>query len=355
MIGNGFDLNLGLKTGYKDFYKYYTEKAPESDFSKSIQSNYELWADLELGLGNYLENVTESSLDDFLSAKEEMENLLIEYLKNEEQCFQISDPKVLSTDFQKKIKNMYTEFDATNQNLYNQLVLSSNEQIDFSFITFNYTNTLDKIIECVSKNCTPFHTHIHNSNTKTDIISAPLHIHGTLDDREMILGINDVSQINNDVLRNNVDLADYIVKTNVNRGLGQGKIDKAKGMINESRYLCLFGLSIGDTDSYWWAYIIDWLLKDQNRHLVIFVNSKTTVQSAQQTIRFQKRHKRNFLKKTTKEINEAIMNQIIIIPNSRIFTFSGIAVEKQKHENHPKGLFPVKIEVDEEKETLVVS
>ena len=154
-----------------------------------------------------------------------------EYLKNEEQCFQISNPKVLSTDFQKKIKNMYTEFDATNQSLYNQLVLSSNEQIDFSLITFNYTNTLDKIIECVSKNCTPFHTHIHNSNTKTDIISAPLHIHGTLDDREMILGINDVSQINNDALRNNVDLADYIVKTNVNRELGQGKIDKAKEFI----------------------------------------------------------------------------------------------------------------------------
>ena len=49
MIGNGFDLNLNLKTGYKDFYKYYIENTKEDIISKSIKNNYELWADLELG------------------------------------------------------------------------------------------------------------------------------------------------------------------------------------------------------------------------------------------------------------------------------------------------------------------
>lgn len=28
LLGNGFDLNLGLSTSYKDFYSYYTKKEP---------------------------------------------------------------------------------------------------------------------------------------------------------------------------------------------------------------------------------------------------------------------------------------------------------------------------------------
>lgn len=27
LLGNGFDLNLGLLTSYKDFYSYYTKKS----------------------------------------------------------------------------------------------------------------------------------------------------------------------------------------------------------------------------------------------------------------------------------------------------------------------------------------
>lgn len=30
-IGNGFDLNLGLKTRYKDFYKYFKENVRRSN------------------------------------------------------------------------------------------------------------------------------------------------------------------------------------------------------------------------------------------------------------------------------------------------------------------------------------
>ena len=41
-IGNGFDLNLGLKTGYKSFYEYYTKACPEDMLSKAISADYEL-------------------------------------------------------------------------------------------------------------------------------------------------------------------------------------------------------------------------------------------------------------------------------------------------------------------------
>jgi hypothetical protein len=69
LLGNGFDLNLGLSTSYKDFYSYYTKKEPNDFIAKSISKNYELWSDLELGLGKFLKIVKEDQINDFLNSK----------------------------------------------------------------------------------------------------------------------------------------------------------------------------------------------------------------------------------------------------------------------------------------------
>lgn len=39
LLGNGFDLNLGLSTSYKDFYSYYTKKEPNDFIAKSDHSS----------------------------------------------------------------------------------------------------------------------------------------------------------------------------------------------------------------------------------------------------------------------------------------------------------------------------
>ena len=57
LIGNGFDLNLGLNTGYKDFLKeyvriksnvYYLDK-----FKEDILENFDTWASAEEAFGKY--------------------------------------------------------------------------------------------------------------------------------------------------------------------------------------------------------------------------------------------------------------------------------------------------------------
>lgn len=53
LVGNGFDLNLGLRTSYETFYKYYIKKEPHDLIAKFIKDDYRLWADLELGLGEF--------------------------------------------------------------------------------------------------------------------------------------------------------------------------------------------------------------------------------------------------------------------------------------------------------------
>ena len=56
LIGNGFDLNLGLKTTYKDFYKNYlmtldSEVINNNVLYKHIDKNIEDWVDFETRLG----------------------------------------------------------------------------------------------------------------------------------------------------------------------------------------------------------------------------------------------------------------------------------------------------------------
>ena len=62
LIGNGFDLKLGLNTRYSDFYSYYHEKASkESIILKWMKEDDDKgnWADLEMALGNKINDIDE--------------------------------------------------------------------------------------------------------------------------------------------------------------------------------------------------------------------------------------------------------------------------------------------------------
>ncbi|MEB2787271.1 AbiH family protein [Algoriphagus persicinus] len=68
LIGNGFDLNLGMNTRYADFYEYYNKYIKSSSpkvltLKNEISENLQNWSDLELALGQYSSNW--GSLDDF--------------------------------------------------------------------------------------------------------------------------------------------------------------------------------------------------------------------------------------------------------------------------------------------------
>ena len=57
LIGNGFDLNLGLATAYSDFVKYYKETDAEKNvlikFRQDISDNEAHWSAAEIEMGRY--------------------------------------------------------------------------------------------------------------------------------------------------------------------------------------------------------------------------------------------------------------------------------------------------------------
>lgn len=332
MIGNGFDLNLDLKTGYADFYKYYKEKTKDDIILRSIKNNYELWADLEVGLGLLLKEIDESQIDEFLDAKANLEFHLTEYLTKENSRIKIEDKTKFTEEFSNKILNFYDGFCTEDKNQLNAEIHVTNGSILYQFITFNYTDVLDKMIEIVRNEKKPFGNHSTSTNNYSDIICKPHHVHGTLDGDDLVLCVDNPSQIANEAFQSDRRITDYMIKTNVNKELGGRKTEIAKEIIDNSRYICLYGLSIGDTDSTWWKYLIEWLKKSEKNRLVLFVRDDSKVhRSGSESIRIRNNKRAYFGKRAgcvDDELYNKISNKIIVVRNSKIFTYENIVTEE---------------------------
>ena len=167
IIGNGFDLNLGMKTSYRDFLKYYTTQKESNDNflikyinHKKLNSeskSEENWYDIEYLLGEYSkDNPNDEIREEFIHLK----NHLNEYLKNE-------DKRIIELN----------NFDYTFSEQFLRLFFS---KLDFTqFISFNYTNILFRII--------------YNFLPTSSFPNLIHQIHGKLgiDGENIVFGVND--------------------------------------------------------------------------------------------------------------------------------------------------------------------
>lgn len=341
LIGNGFDVNLGLKTRYTDFYPYYLGKKHGDLLFNAIADNYENWADLEVFLGQFLNQITPDDIDAFLDSKGVLENDLAEYLKAEEQCVSISE-KATCTDFSQKIAGFYKEFSSKDQSEFTSWQKTISSVIRYHFISFNYTDALDKIVNQAKKQTFPG-THTCSSTRYQDELGNILHIHGTLINN-LILGINDVTQIANPTLHDKKRLTDYIVKPSVNDSLGEQQTETAKRIIDNSDYVCVYGMSLGDTDRLWWEYLLQWLCGKSSRRLVLYIyGNQPTNPSGQQKLRQINKWKNTFFRKanTTNDIIEKTRSQIIVLIGSGIFDLPDVRLEVSR--NKQRGMEPVEI------------
>lgn len=323
MIGNGFDINVGLNTRYSDFYPYYKRKCGNDIISKDLTENEEKWADLELRLGAMLGSLDQKDIDIYLDAKENMEALLSQYLIGENKRFRITSVDEFKKEFKTKIPSFYELLSEKEKNHYYSVV---KDTINYCFIDFNYTDVLDRMIETVKKDDEPFSHHVFGNRGYNDVIMPPLHIHGQLAS-DLVLGLNDESQITNEELAKDDNLRQYIIKKTVNERLGEMKTEQAKGLIDGSRYVCLFGLSIGDTDKMWWQYLIEWLKRDTTFRLVLFVRDSSINQaSGQGKLRAMDKHVKRFISQSGNSPQQLgnVVNQILVVGNSDIFTFKSV-------------------------------
>lgn len=324
LIGNGFDINIGLNTRYIDFYPYYLSKKHGDIISEAVANDYDHWADLELELGRLLRNVAPEQINEFLDSKAILESDLADYLRSEQQ--RIDVPSVTSQkEFQNNITAFYNEFSSKDKREFLQWSNHVGSSIIYQFISFNYTNVLDSIVELAKRN-NQFGTHKTQYQTHYDTVGGIVHLHGTLSG-DLILGLDNVKQIGNPELQASPELTNYIIKATINAALGEGKTERAKQLIDASDYVCVYGMSLGKTDLMWWKYLANWLNEKSVRRLILYVYEKaTTNPSGPEKLRQQDKWKNTFLEiaDAKPESLDKLRAQIIVILRSKIFYFSDI-------------------------------
>lgn len=208
IIGNGFDLNLGLKTSYKDFIQSYYFKTlveNENSMAEYFNEKSELnnWVDIEKEITKYSIKVKDEDLNikkDFVEIKSALTNYLEEAQK-------------------KEINKDSKAFKILKEEINN---------IDIIF-NFNYTDSIIKIAKILN---------IQNIENKH------CYIHGSIKEQNIIFGVEDSARIHDEHI---------FLKKASNKNYGKYSIKKK---FNKENEIIIFGHSLGITDSsYFRNYI----------------------------------------------------------------------------------------------------
>ena len=102
LVGNGFDVNLGIKTSYYNFYEWYLKQKNNSEIikqfkqeianeikDKNIPESERTWADFETGMGKYTSKFTPETVEDFLDCYEDAQESIVKYLKEQLDSFDV--------------------------------------------------------------------------------------------------------------------------------------------------------------------------------------------------------------------------------------------------------------------------
>lgn len=276
LIGNGFDVNLGLKTKYKDFYDRYIESNAQlsndnciKKFCDLIEPDHETWGDFEMAFANHISG-DKRDVGEILY---DFSDKFLKYLSSEcEKCSYVNPEN--ATSFKEFLLNGYTLLEKRDRQIIEQMYRAANrEDIQIRFINFNYTNTVNQLCDQLIKsnsNSKKLRKHMYSNTEYSEYIGDELHIHGTLQDY-IVIGIDSLSQIQDEQLKNNKSVEKYCVKDEINSDNGNPQIiNKYTELINSSNIIYAYGISFGESDKSRWEIIHKWLKSSSAHKLIIY-------------------------------------------------------------------------------------
>lgn len=325
LIGNGFDINIGLKTRYKDFYDYYLSLDPISDneqvkklkshLKEKLSTEDKYWSDLEIALGNYTTNF--SNLDELEAAYNDLNDKFREFI------LAIDNEKLDISKFNiEKLKKSIAHPENCFCRAEKDLLLNfygnwGGSDCDVKIISFNYTSTLEQLLNYQNSSIN-IGVWPHHSGCKIRL-SKIIHIHGKSD--IPLIGLNDKSQIANTDLRDVVEIQEYLLKPLLNKMQGHRIDSDTLQYIKNADIICVYGLSLGRTDSMWWDAIAQTLRSKEAKLLYYAYDDEIPPYRVQWINRMKRHWKETFLNSTklTEEEKKRIFDKIFVVNRPTVF------------------------------------
>lgn len=327
LIGNGFDIGVGMKSKFKDFFPVYILRSKQKEYeikqlSIEIGDDFETWANFELQMGKYTEKFDPSERQKILDQFRDFEMEFMQYLSAEEEKLSFSNTSLISSTMLSALKNFYSTGNLRNkshEDILNVFRRKTVEKRTYNFISFNYTFVLEKCLKTIPDRI--IETRKVGASTLKDSVGKIVYVHGTRTDGP-IMGVCEPSQIANQELANNNRFLQSFVKPRINIAHRNNQDGDATNLISKSSIICIYGMSLGATDKNWWQKILFWLKQNTDHQLVIF-NYDPTFSTTSQFDWIDKEN--SILDKLasyddTKQIDmEALLQRIHIAVNKNIF------------------------------------
>lgn len=338
LIGNGFDVHLGMKTEFKNICNAYLKENSDDDIIKNFKSelkndapNYKNWSDFEIAMGEY--SMSFKCFEDFKKCVSDFRRFMVLYLKNEQQKYfeLLNSFQINPIIYSKFVKNICDSIYLSPKNAVNEN-MKARGKINENFISFNYTTVLDAI---VNKANIP-------TTSGTYHFSSVTHIHGTLDDNIMF-GVDNEDQIKNIQFTGNKKLQRLFIKPILNNETEFNKVEQVEKAISNSDVICVYGMSFGESDLTWKKLILNWLKEASHHTLVYFFFNDLRFEKWEidDILNTEDDFKITVLERMgCKDNYEQLMEQIIIPVNEDIMNFTDYVIKNcsanESFKNRPK-------------------
>ncbi len=324
LIGNGFDLNLGLQTTYKQFLNncYLVEFPDDTEnikvFKHFIATDFDNWSDAEIAFGRMTKvfKTQGKNANDYFECYDDFCTRLAGYLEAEKQKLSISENKNAVEAFSNAIttKNIIHGFTPVQQQQIKDSISSFGGGFVYNFICFNYTETLDEFVELVRSSPKILGIRAKGGSTIQNSIGQVVHVHGYTS-KNMVLGVNDEHQILSTDLFSGFgsEYMDQIIKIRANGLYEEGTDSLAHRIIEQSDLIYIYGMSLGDTDKLWWERIIKRMLAHHSIRTVIHSHERFGGGAllARERHTLTNRKKNGFLAKYNKKLDDKIKENLL--------------------------------------------
>ena len=258
MIGNGFDINCGMKCTYQDAYQGYVKIPSPSNtiamFKGRINKNIETWADFEVAMAHDMVNYRNEQ--EFTTCLRDFKKYLNLYLANEETRIleRLKDGYVHNAVRTEMLKSIASFYDGISHDVSNEIREKlEHEAVNYRVISFNYTSVIETVLN-------------YAITVNADHV---IHIHGQLND-DIVLGMDNVEQlpeVNYPISRRGERA---FIKTKFNQEYDRRRVSTAEEVIQASDIICVYGMSLGVSDLTWRNLLFQWLHDNPEVHLFIY-------------------------------------------------------------------------------------
>lgn len=325
LIGNGFDLNCGMKTSYRSVYEKYIEEASTtkciSEFKGILQKDIDNWGDFEMAMAGYAGCLNNE--EEFLECVRDFAVYMERYLLEEVNTFnELINDKEVYTKVMEEINNSLSNFyKGISHNVDRTMSNRSASYINEMYaVNFNYTDVFDEF----------FMEHINGHAGNVEKI---VHIHGELGDGP-VFGVDNVEQIKADFQLSRKGKRGF-VKPIFNEQYDQHRVEIAQKMINNVNTICVYGMSLGESDLSWRNTILQWLKNDKFNHLFIYRYTLSNVENktVAEKLDIEETEKENLLDEWGVDDKESIIDRIHIPCGKNIFNVKEVLLDTLKTKN----------------------